>query len=211
VTAGEKQGDHKETMGSISRSNTHGLYSVMPVMQQEERRRRRSREQQLYLLLEPGSGLREKSLLLSQQQQQQQQQPVLENIEEDCPMLLPCYPAPETPQEPMEFLSRSWSISSLDIARALASKTQLTGGGDQQEHRVRTTATEADEPILQTVPFTFASSITSQLVMERIMTPGAELSPVTSRRNSHSSGPLGLASPPHSPHQMENYRVCNFF
>ncbi len=88
-------------------------------------------------------------------------------------MLLPCYPAPETPQEPMEFLSRSWSISSLDIARARASKTQLTGGGDQQEHRVRTTATEADEPILQSVPFTLASSITSQLVMERIMTPGA--------------------------------------
>jgi hypothetical protein len=27
-----------------------------------------------------------------------------------------------------------------------------------------------------------------------------ELSPVTSRKNSHSSGPLGLASPPHSPH-----------
>jgi hypothetical protein len=87
--------------------------------------------------------------------------------------LLPCYPAPETPQEPMEFLSCSWSISSLDTARALASKTQLTGGGDQQEHRVRTTVIEADEPILQTVPFTFASSITSQLVMERIMTPGA--------------------------------------
>jgi hypothetical protein len=169
VTTGEKKGDHKETMGSISRSSTHGLYSVMPVMQQEERR---SREQQLYLLLEPGAGLREKSLLLSQHQQQQQQQPVLENIEEDCPMLLPCYPAPETPQEPMEFLSRSWSISSLDIARALASKTQLTGGGDQQEHRLRTTATEADEPILQTVPVTFATSITSQLVMERIMTPG---------------------------------------
>ncbi len=172
MTTGEKEGDHKETMGSISRSSTHGLYSVMPVMQQEERRRRRSREQQVCLLLEPGSGLREKSLLLSQQQQQQQQL-VLENIEEDCPMLLPCYPAPETPQEPMEFLSRSWSISSLDIARARACKTQLTGGGDQQEHRVRTTATEADEPILQTVPFTFASSITSQLVMERIITPGA--------------------------------------
>jgi hypothetical protein len=76
---------------------------------------------------------------------------------------------------------------------------------------MRMTAIEADEPILQTVPFTFASSITSQLVMERIMTPGAELSLVTSRRNSHSSGPLGLASPPHSPHPMENYRVCNFF
>ncbi|KAH8953189.1 hypothetical protein BDL97_08G010900 [Sphagnum fallax] len=198
-------------MGSISRSSTHGLYSVVPVMQQEERRsRRRSREQQLSLLLEPGAGLREKSLLLSQQQQQQQQ-PVLENIEEDCPMLLPCYPAPETPQEPMEFLSRSWSISSLDIARALASKTQLTGGGDQQEQHVRTTATEADEPILQTVPFTFASSITSQLVMERIMTPGAELSPVTSRRNSHSSGPLGLANTPHSPHPMENYRFWRSF
>jgi len=47
--------------------------------------------------------------------------------------------------------------------------------------------------------------------MERIMTPGAELSPVTSRRNSHSSGPLGLASPPHSPHQMENYRFWRSF
>jgi hypothetical protein len=210
VTTRKKEGDHKETMGSISRSSTHGLHSVMPVMQQEERRSRSSREQQLYLLLEPGAGLREKSLLLSQQQQQQQQ-PVLENIQEDSPMLLPCYPAPETPQEPMEFLSRSWSISSLDIARVLASKTQLTGGRDQQEDRVRTTAIEADEPILQTVPFTFASSITSQLVMERIMTPGAELSPVTSRRNSHSSGPLGLANTPHSPHPMENYRVCNFF
>ncbi len=172
MTTRKKEGDHKETMGSISRSSTHGLHSVMPVMQQEERRSRSSREQQLYLLLEPGAGLREKSLLLSQQQQQQQQ-PVLENIQEDSPMLLPCYPAPETPQEPMEFLSRSWSISSLDIARVLASKTQLTGGRDQQEDRVRTTAIEADEPILQTVPFTFASSITSQLVMERIMTPGA--------------------------------------
>jgi H+-transporting ATPase len=44
-------------------------------------------------------------------------------------------------------------------------------------------------------------------MMERIMTPGVELSPVTSLRNSHSSGPLGLASPPHSPHPMENYRI----
>lgn len=108
---------------------------------------------------------------------------------------------PEPQRDPLEFLSRSWSASSaVDVSRALAS------------------ANAAPAPIAEDVAgelddgggasggssFSFASAATSRIILDRIMSQSQEVSPLTSGRLSHSSGPLNGGgslsdSPPVSP------------
>lgn len=108
----------------------------------------------------------------------------------------------------MEFLSRSWSASALKVCKALAPpptppflhKPKLSANNAIPE----ASPTEEEESAkISGNTFSFASSATSQLVLERIMAQ-SEISPLTSGRLSHSSGPLNCLteetdSPPVSP------------
>ncbi|MCO5549893.1 hypothetical protein L7F22_003368 [Adiantum nelumboides] len=135
----------------------------------------------------------------------------LENIEEDSPMCLPLtmrpHLPPPSPQEPMEFLSRSWNISALEVAKAL-------NPIDTPRRLDGTDKPTGETANLVTAPLSFASAMTAQIVLERIMSQ-SDISPFTSRRNSYSNGPISFAgtalgttlaggSPPVSPRQVDD-------
>ncbi|XP_042057512.1 VAN3-binding protein-like [Salvia splendens] len=114
-------------------------------------------------------------------------------------------PLPESPRGPIEFLSRSWSASALQLSKALtpsnptAMLVKTTSAAIPENHA----AEEEDNSKLSGNTFSFASTATSQLILERIMSQ-SEISPLTSGRLSHSSGPLNCLteeteSPPISP------------
>ncbi|CAL9164453.1 VAN3-binding protein-like [Musa acuminata AAA Group] len=116
---------------------------------------------------------------------------------------------PELSRDPMEFLSRSWSASAFEVSRALtplpppAAAIPEDAAGELEELGAAAAAVAGNT-------FSFASSATSQLVMERIMSQ-SEVSPLTSGRLSHSSGPLNGGgslsdSPPVSPCHMDDVK-----
>nr|GEX65353.1 VAN3-binding protein-like [Tanacetum cinerariifolium] len=123
---------------------------------------------------------------------------------------------PESPRKPMEFLSRSWSAAALQVSKTLHSPlsplvpksglaTANDGAAMGDMNRFSGVEAAADDGnLLAGNTFSFASSATSQLVLERIMSQ-SDISPLASGRLSHSSGPLNATlmedtdTPPISP------------
>ncbi|XP_072957311.1 VAN3-binding protein-like isoform X2 [Typha angustifolia] len=119
---------------------------------------------------------------------------------------------PEIPRDPMEFLSRSWSAPAFDVSKALVPPPLHLPSANAGAIPEDAAGEMEEAAVVAGNPFSFASSATSQLIMERIMSQ-SEVSPLTSGRLSHSSGPLNGGgslsdSPPVSPSEIDDIKYC---
>ncbi|CAA7024580.1 unnamed protein product [Microthlaspi erraticum] len=121
----------------------------------------------------------------------------------------PAFKPPETPLDSMEFLSRTWSASATEVSRAVvASPTsqppQMRFSEIQSASDVTLVPEDEENGVVSGNTFSFASSETSLMVMERIMAQSPEISsPRTSGRLSHSSF---TDSPPISPSDIDDFK-----
>ncbi|KAF8093120.1 hypothetical protein N665_0390s0027 [Sinapis alba] len=121
----------------------------------------------------------------------------------------PAFKPPETPLNSMEFLSRAWSASATEVSRAVvASPTsqppQMRFSEIQSASDVTLLPEGEENGIVSGNTFSFASSETSLMVMERIMAQSPDISsPRTSGRLSHSSF---TESPPISPSDIDDFK-----
>ncbi|XP_022979230.1 VAN3-binding protein-like isoform X1 [Cucurbita maxima] len=110
----------------------------------------------------------------------------------------------------LEFLSRSWRVSPSTHLVNSRIPAGTHGGGNWGDIVLEDSSSDAEGFLVFMNPFSFTSSETSQMVMDRILSHSQDVSPRTSGRLSHSSGPLNAAhsgcsltdSPPFSPSEI---------